>query len=161
TVTWINPAGGDWDTAGNWDANRIPGAADDAVIPQSNITITHSSAATDAVRSLSSEAALAISNGSLSLATPSTIDNTLTLSGGTLTGAGDLTINQQFSWTGGTLGGLGTTEALGGLVINGASSTPTLDTRTLDNWAAAVWSGSRGLALNNRAVLNNEAGATF
>jgi hypothetical protein len=160
-VTWINPAGGDWDTPANWDAGRIPGAADDVMIPQAEITVTHSSSAADAVRSLTSEAALAITNGSLSLATPSTIDNTLALSGGTLAGAGRLTVNQQFTWTGGTLGGLGTTEALGGLVINGASSTPTLDTRTLDNGAAAVWAGSRGLALNNGAVLNNEPAATF
>jgi hypothetical protein len=161
TVTWINPTGGDWDTAANWDANRVPTAGDNAVIPQSDITVTHASATADAVRSISCEAALAISNGSLSLATLSTIDSTLALSGGTLAGAGDLNIYGQFNWTGGTQVGPGTTGARGGMVINGASITPTLDNRILDNWADAVWSGTRGIALNNGSILNNKDVATF
>ena len=36
TVSWINPAGGIWNTASNWrddvGANRVPAAADDVVI---------------------------------------------------------------------------------------------------------------------------------
>src|SRR6516162_1968842 len=47
TVTWINLAGGGWDTAGNWrddqGINRLPGPNDDAVINVAgNVTITHS-----------------------------------------------------------------------------------------------------------------------
>ena len=46
TVTWINPAGGDWDTPGNWldqssGINHVPGASDNAVINSSGITIIH------------------------------------------------------------------------------------------------------------------------
>jgi hypothetical protein len=38
-VTWINPAGGDWDTAANWSTGALPTAADDVQINTSGITI--------------------------------------------------------------------------------------------------------------------------
>lgn len=50
-VTWTNPAGGDFMTPGNWDANRVPGADDVAVfdLAASPYTVTWSaSAATQA-----------------------------------------------------------------------------------------------------------------
>src|SRR5437660_1584416 len=56
-VNWINPAGGDWGTAGNWlDAttliNHVPGVNDDAVISVvPAVAVTHSTG-TDAVKSL-------------------------------------------------------------------------------------------------------------
>ena len=49
-VMWTNPAGGDWDTPGNWSTGAVPGAADDAVIAVSGITVTHSAGATDSIR---------------------------------------------------------------------------------------------------------------
>ncbi len=43
TINWVNPAGGDWDTASNWQGGVVPGANDDAVINEpGNVTITHS-----------------------------------------------------------------------------------------------------------------------
>ena len=69
TVNWINPAGGDWDTAGNWQdslgVNRLPGAADDVVISQSGITVSHAAGVTDSVNSLTSQAAISITGGTL------------------------------------------------------------------------------------------------
>ena len=50
-VTWTNPAGGDFMTPGNWDANRVPGADDVAVfdLAAAPYTVTWSaSAATQA-----------------------------------------------------------------------------------------------------------------
>ena len=161
TVTWINAAGGDWDTPANWDANRVPNLADDAVINLTGITVTHATSANDSARRLQSAAALSISSGTLSLATASTIDSMLTLSGGTLAGAGDLSVTGLLTWMGGTQTGPGHTEALGGLVLNGGATDLTLDNRTLDNAAVATWMGSRNIALNNGAVFNNLAGATF
>ncbi len=32
TITWSNPAGGNWGTAANWSPATVPGAADVAVI---------------------------------------------------------------------------------------------------------------------------------
>jgi hypothetical protein len=77
TVTWINSAGGDWDTAANWQdnlgVNRLPGSGDDAVISYSGITVTHSSAQTESVNSLTSRADLSISAGELDLGTGGTV----------------------------------------------------------------------------------------
>ena len=88
TVQWTNASGGDWDTPGNWSTNTLPGAGDDVVIDTAGITVTHSTTASDSIRSLTSHALLSISNGSLSIAAASTID-VLKLSGGTIKGAAD------------------------------------------------------------------------
>jgi len=39
-VTWINPQGGDWDTASNWNTQSVPGPADDVIINIPGITVT-------------------------------------------------------------------------------------------------------------------------
>ena len=31
-VVWINPAGGNWDVAGNWSTDALPTSADDVII---------------------------------------------------------------------------------------------------------------------------------
>src|SRR5438309_402415 len=59
TVTWINPAGGDWDTAANWQddqgSHRLPVSTDDVLINTAGITVVHASApANDEIRSLTS-----------------------------------------------------------------------------------------------------------
>jgi hypothetical protein len=109
TVNWINPAGGDWDTAGNWQdslgVNRVPGATDDVVISQSGITVTHTAGVTDSVNSLTSQAAINITGGTLALAATSQINAALTLaySSGiapTLVSGGDLTVTGLFTWAG-------------------------------------------------------------
>jgi hypothetical protein len=53
TVFWINPAGGDWSVASNWNTGTLPGANDDVVIgsPISGATITHGTGA-DTIHSL-------------------------------------------------------------------------------------------------------------
>src|SRR6516225_6974243 len=71
-VTWINTAGGDWDTPANWlddhGVSRLPGPGDNAVIDLPNIIVTHSTLMmTDSVNSLTCSANLVISNlGTLS-----------------------------------------------------------------------------------------------
>jgi fibronectin-binding autotransporter adhesin len=49
TITWINTSGGDWNVAGNWNPEQVPGAADTALINTSgtyivNVTDTESAA---------------------------------------------------------------------------------------------------------------------
>src|ERR1022692_4059702 len=64
TVTWINPAGGDWDTGTNWSTGVRPAATDDVVISQA-VTITHASAIADSINSLTANlATLNLSAGS-------------------------------------------------------------------------------------------------
>src|SRR5262245_31819255 len=134
TFNW--DGGGDgttWTDARNWDSpgnNLLPGAADDAVInAAAGISIVHSSG-TDSLRSLTSQNAILLSGGSLTIGAASTINNTFTLTGGTLSGTGDLTVSGLLSWTGGALTGGGRTVAQGGLALSG-SNRKELGARTL------------------------------
>ena len=55
SISWINPNGGNWDTASNWSSDTIPTASDAVTI---NIAvsnpITHSTSNSDFVNSLTS-----------------------------------------------------------------------------------------------------------
>jgi hypothetical protein len=100
TISWLRPVSGDWDTAANWAGGHVPISIEDAVIPFAGITVTHATTATDLVGSLTSEAAVDISAGSLTITgassalsdAPSRIDALLSVSGGALsiTSSGDL-----------------------------------------------------------------------
>src|SRR6516225_8000083 len=71
TVSWSNPAGGDWSVASNWSTGTLPGPNDDVVIdsPISGATITRGSGSTDSIHSLTVHGnALTFANGSLSIA---------------------------------------------------------------------------------------------
>jgi N-acetylneuraminic acid mutarotase len=108
-VSWTGAAGdGNWDTAGNWSINAVPGPNDavniDNTYELSPFTVTHSTAA-DSVYSLTSQDALVLSGGSLSIAAASVVNNSFTLSGGTLGGPGALTVNAGSTLSGGTLDG--------------------------------------------------------
>src|SRR6266446_6640905 len=165
SINWTGAANDNsWNTAANWDLGRVPTAADDAVISAtfSGITVTHSSLASDAVNSLSSQAALSLTGGSLAFAAASTINGGLTLSA-SLTGTGNLTVNNLITWTGGTMSGSGHTIANGGVALSGAVS-KTLDARTLDNFGTATWTGSGIigiLILSNGGVWNDQPGSVF
>ena len=55
TISWINPAGGAWDTATNWDMGRTPQPDDDVVIRSLNYdAVIDHEAGTDTVQSISS-----------------------------------------------------------------------------------------------------------
>ncbi|HEX4085413.1 MAG TPA: CARDB domain-containing protein, partial [Chthoniobacteraceae bacterium] len=91
TVTWTGGATGDWNTAANWSNQLIPGTNNDVVIPVgSTVTI---SAGNQAINSLECDGGLVISNGSLTLATDSTVGGSLTLEGTTITTNGTLTVS--------------------------------------------------------------------
>src|SRR5688572_26379544 len=105
-VSWINPAGGAWNTAANWSSNpALPGAADDVTINfAGSYTVTLSGTAAS-VNSLALGAAsgtqtLAMSTD-LTLAAASSVgaNGIFSESGGILGGSGDLTVNGSFSWT--------------------------------------------------------------
>jgi hypothetical protein len=164
TVTWVNPAGGDWDTAANWSdgtVSRLPGPSDDAVIPTPGITVTHiNSSANDSVHSLTSAAALALSGGTLSLGAASEVDS-LTQTGGTLTGAGDLTVDNALLWTSGTMSGGGHTVVNGTAEIGSRINflAPSLSGRTLDNFGSLVVDNGARPFLTANGAFHNQAGA--
>ena len=157
-VTWINSDGGDWDTPSNWvDQNgihRVPGATDKAVIDISGITVTHNSPYADAVYSLTSQANIELSAGSLSLGAASTIAGQLTLDGGTLTGPGDLTVMSQFTAIGSTLSGTGTVYLDGPPIFRALE----LDQPLVNAGDAVLWEGD--LDLGEGGSFTNQLGGT-
>ncbi|HQU42601.1 MAG TPA: choice-of-anchor D domain-containing protein [Pirellulales bacterium] len=81
---WINAAGGDWNTASNWDSGKVPGPNDDVLIDvPGGVTIIHGSG-TSVIRSLLSEDGFTLSGGSLSASQSIEVDGVFTLAGGTL-----------------------------------------------------------------------------
>ena len=140
TVTWVNPAGGNWVTPSNWSTGAVPGRGDDAQIDVPDITVSVSGS--DAVNSVTSQASIDVS-GTLSIASASTISGLLSLDSGS------------------TLNGSGTIDADGGLAIDTSSSTVTLSGVTLDNDASATWTGTGNIVLLQGTVINNQSGATF
>jgi hypothetical protein len=128
TVTWINSAGGDWDTAANWKDdqgnNGVPGAADDVVIPPGSYTVTHASAVTDAATSITNQAAITLSDGTLNVSGNVTGTGQFTLAGGTLANA---TVMAGTTITGthsrGTLSALTLNGRLDLIAQDGASAT--------------------------------------
>ncbi len=128
-ITWINPAGGDWNTAANWNTGQAPGPADKAILALA-VTVTLDSSVT-------------VSN--------------LDLSNGALSGNGVLTVSGTLNWTGGTMNGSGTTVMASGatLAVSGPS-TKNFGPRTLQNNGMMTVSGGEVRGLNG-AVFNNGA----
>jgi len=142
-VTWINPAGGDWDNPNNWidenGVNRLPNANDLVFINYSYITVTHSSAQTDSVYSLTSDASLNITGGgSLDVAAASTVTGNLSVSNATLGGSGAIAAAGGSTLSNATLDGCTLTIPQGQSAVLGAG------TDYLDN----------GSVLDNQGTLN-------
>jgi RHS repeat-associated protein len=100
SVSWINPSGGDWDTASNWSDDRVPTATDDAVVNLAGITITHATGAKDSVQSLMCMATLDLSAGSMDLLASSTL-SMLTVTTGASLSLGSATIQGLTTISGG------------------------------------------------------------
>jgi len=128
-ITWINGAGGDWNTAANWNPSQVPGPADKAILALA-VTVTLDSSAT-------------VSN--------------LDLSNGALSGSGTVTVSGTLNWTGGAMAGGGTTVMASGATL--AVSGPNIKTfgpRTLNNSGTMSLSGAE-VRSGNGAVWNNQS----
>jgi hypothetical protein len=184
TVNWINPAGGNWDTASNWQdaatgANRVPGPTDDAVIGFDSIAVTHPNSVSDSVHSLTSQAALTVSSGSLMFAADSSTKGlsvtggtvavtgsadlevqTLAQTGGTITGSGTVTVDGSWNWTGGTMSGAGHTVNNGTATLGSSPFGTSLNAWTVDNAGTATLPGT-AVNFANLATWNNLPGSTL
>jgi hypothetical protein len=143
---WARPESGDWDEPSNWSDGRVPGGSDDVSIPFQGITVTHATSADDAARSLSSEAAIDLSAGSLTIqpsdsTASSTINDLFTVSGGTLSVANT------------TLDGRGTLRNFGTVIfgINQSTGGDTINV-AVDN---------EGLLTSISTAINNDADRPF
>jgi hypothetical protein len=135
-ISWLRPVSGDWDDPANWSGGQVPGVTGTAttpdtrnaqvVIPFRGITVTHATGSSLSVVSLTSEADLDISAGSLSLvggngvmagSNPSHTDGLITLRGG-----GALSVGGPNSDVGLTLGGAGSVRNFATLHLNANSA---------------------------------------
>jgi len=101
SINFDNDAGnGLWQELTNWDSDVLPISTDDVCIDGFAVTVSsgNQNAGTLYVSGTSS---LALSNGSLTLASSSEIQSGFTMTGGTLGGTGALTVAGGFAWSGG------------------------------------------------------------
>jgi hypothetical protein len=162
TVSWINPSGGDWDTPSNWSSNAVPGANDAVVINLPGAIVTHSANIADSVYSLTSQDALVLSGGSLSLAAASTINNNFTLDA-TLISASDIHVTGVLTTSGNpTLAGSGTVYLDGGTAANPNFVDPhglmTLGCSLVNNGYTSI---DTAVYLASGVTFTNTAGATL
>ena len=147
----------------------MPTDYDNAHINMSGITVTHDANTPDSVYMLTvaSETTLSLSNGSLTIATDSTISGNLTMSGGTLALAAGLIVSGSTDWTAGTITGGGTLTTKGSLTLGdpGQYDVEVLDGATIDNQAdatlALVSYNGYGLYLDDGAVFDNQQVRSF
>jgi hypothetical protein len=146
TALWLNPAGGNWDDAANWEGNQLPGPDDHVLINvPDNVTITHRSGDTH-IKSLTSNNKVTLSGGTLDVETFVEVRNTFTLVGGTLANA---TLTRRADLPG---------------VVVAPNADVELDRVTLDN-NLRIANGAdvivtNGLTLNGTLTIFNEGAAT-
>ena len=103
TITWTGTSSDNWNLAGNWDPEQVPGLGDTAVIPASTVA-----AAVYDTTSVTLDC-----SGEVSVESGKTlwITGTSYLKGGKLSGDGDVTImvnDSELQWSGGSIEGNGT-----------------------------------------------------
>jgi hypothetical protein len=133
TVTWVNPAGGDWDTGSNWSTGTVPGAGDDVQINTSGITVTHGANVSESVHSPTSAADLNFSAGSLQATAGVVSTGTLTVEAsaslradtaelqGTSTIAGSYQAATATEVSNATATFTGAISSVGALTVNGSA----------------------------------------
>ena len=132
TITWTNASGGDWNVADNWSPNRVPRAADTALVNTPGayiVNVTNSAeAASLTVGGAPGAQALQVTGTTLT-ATTTAINGTLTATNGTLNGAftvngGGALIESGSAFSGTvTVASGGVLDALGGSVAAAGSLT--------------------------------------
>jgi hypothetical protein len=142
TVSWNVDTDGNWNTAKDWSTGTVPGPNDDVVINRAgSVTVTIDSGS-QSVHSLksSSQETVALSGGSLTVATASEIDG-------------------SFQWTGGSIAGNGAGLTMAGTVaITGSNSVELFG--TLNN-TGTITQNASGIFYFGNGVLNNQASGVY
>jgi RHS repeat-associated protein len=154
TDTWINPAGGSWDVAGNWN-NGIPGSSDDVVINDldtgASVTISSN---VETVNSITGTGPLSISGGGLTVTANSTMSGGLTMTGGSLTASGSAVL---FTVTGTTTVNTASLYAQDGATLNLSKLMSYTGAVNQTTYLQAKGTGSR-LLLTGLASITGAAG---
>jgi uncharacterized repeat protein (TIGR01451 family) len=165
-VSWSNPAGGDWATAGNWITGTVPTAADDVHIDMAGTyTVSISASVTSVtVNSLT----LGGASGTQTLTTvkpltlnaPSTVgSNGVLTANSTVNGAGTLSVVGVFNLNGYLSGTGAKTIASGGTLNlqNGAQIAAT----TLNIDGLMEWASTNTIDVSQGAIINIDSGGVF
>ncbi|MCZ6915982.1 MAG: hypothetical protein O7I93_04315 [Gemmatimonadetes bacterium] len=166
-VSWINPAGGNWSNAANWNPAIVPGFGNQALIDLDG-TYTVTLDVTTQVSVLTVGAAtgtqtLSIATNILTVDAPSSIgvNGVLDLSGGTLNGIGTLSVFGSMLWSGGTMSDGGTLRVeTGGLLTLGGGTKTLLGGRRIDNVGNVTWLAG-DINAGEASSIINEPGATM
>jgi hypothetical protein len=122
-AVWINPAGGDWGVASNWQSGVVPGLNDDVTINEPNNPIITYSGGSATVANITSSDPIALTGGSLTVNGTMDVAAGVALEGGTLVGAkvaADTQLTTPVPHVVSTLDGL---EVDGDLTIAGSNGT--------------------------------------
>ncbi len=161
TILWTGRSGdGSWHTPGNWNLNRVPVPADDAVIPDllGTASVTHSTGTTS-VNTLDVSEPFVVAGSTLALAAASSIRGPFTLSG-TLQPT-MATVSGPFQLAGGTIGGSGSgvlTVAPGtAWTVSGGAAL----FYTLDNFGQCAHLDASAFGFAGLALFRNRAGGVY
>jgi hypothetical protein len=126
TINWTNTAGGNWNTAANWNPNQVPVVSDDAVITAVG-TYAVILDTSPIVKSLtlggsSGQQTLTTGNQNLSLSNASVVNANGVLELASILNSSALTIKGQLNWSGGRIdaGSVVTVATNGVLTTSGA-----------------------------------------
>ncbi len=157
TIQFDNSAAtGLWQTATNWDLDRLPTSTDDVCIPAGfSVTMGTGALPINTLYVASGGSLLLSSGGTLSIAAASQVIGSLSMSLGTITGAGTLDISSSLSWTSGVITGVGTVNANGGIALGGAAVKDVTTSRVLNTSGTVTWTGTGGLRVGGGATIHN------
>jgi hypothetical protein len=144
SITWTGAGAGAnaglWTFAGNWNQNRLPGPADDVLIP-AGAAVVRLNSGTQSVNSITCNAPFSFDTGTLSVAVASSFSGGVTFSGATLAGSGPVTLNCNASILKGALSGTGQLVIPFGKTLTIAPlQTPTF-AKPIVNQGAIQWNG--------------------
>lgn len=135
TLTWNNPAGGNWNAAANWSPSQIPTAAD---------TVQITTPGTYIITIDSAVAASQIQAGAASGT------QTLRMTGGSLTlsASASFATNAPFEWVAGTLAGTGTFSFAGPVTLSSIADRG-LSSVTVVTLGQSRWEGTGRIVGSN------------
>ena len=167
TITWTNTAGGNWNTANNWNPNQVPGSSDDVLITSNGTyTVTLNISTTIASLTLggaSGKQTLTNDGSALALINPSVVNTNgiLSLNGNILSG---LTVNGRFNWNGGVLDpGSSLTIATNGVmnILGSVNLYSALTNQGTVNWQSGTIGVYNYVGDGDTGEIWNQAGALW
>src|SRR5262245_25198218 len=155
TITWSNPAGGDWNTGANWVGGIAPSATDDAVIPDFPGTPTITFSGNTTVHSVVSAERIFFDGGRIwTISADSSLNGGLDLlAASQVVTGGILTLAGTSSWADGTFSGTGSVRQTGTMTLgtgNHVSNTTFNNEGTINQTGGTLGLGAATSAFVNK-----------